>query len=102
MHVLKIATSGKELLLFFMEFLLHVIIITALICAHVPLCLQQYLWQTVRSGLKDDQKNPDWYCNLLQLQIVSHSGPAQHATHTVLGGYSYLVQAYGQAIYFGR
>lgn len=90
------------------------ILVMYLCCLHFPrqtqtarsVCvtaaLPGYLWQAVRSGLKDDQKNSNGHSDLLQLQVVSHPGPAQHTTHTVLGGHSDLAQTYGQVVKFGR
>lgn len=63
--------------------------------------LPGYLRQAVGPGLKDDQQNSDGHSDLLQLQVVSHPGPAQHPTHAVLGGHSDLAQTDGQAVQFG-
>lgn len=68
---------------------------------YVVVAMPVDLWQAVRSSLKDDQKNPNGHSDLLQLQVLSHPGPAQHTTHTVLGCYSYLTQTYGQTVKFG-
>lgn len=59
------------------------------------------LWQAVRSSLKDNQKNPNGHSDLLQLQVLSHPGPAQHTTHAVLGCNSYLAQTNGQTVKLG-
>ncbi len=63
--------------------------------------LPGYLWQAVRSGLKDDQKNSDGHSDLLQLQVMSHPGPTQHTTNAVLCGHGDLSQTNGQAVQFG-
>lgn len=62
----------------------------------------EYLRQTVGSGLEDDQQHSDGHGDLLQLQAMSHPGPAQHPAHAVLGGGGNLPQADGQAAQFGR
>lgn len=64
-------------------------------------CLPGYLWKAVRSGFKDNQKNSNGHSDLLKLQVLSHPGPAQHTTHTVLRSHGYLPHTYGQAVKFG-
>lgn len=63
--------------------------------------MTSYLGKAVRSGLEDDQKDSYGHGYLLQLQVVSHPGPAQHAAHAVPSRHSNLPQTDGQRGEFG-
>lgn len=58
------------------------------------------LRKAVWPWLKDDQQYSNGDCDLLQLQVVCHSSPAQNPANTLLRGHCDLTQANGQTVQF--
>jgi len=46
--------------------------------------LLTYLWETVRTGLKNHEKNPNRHRHLLQFQVFRYSCSPNYAADTVL------------------
>lgn len=58
------------------------------------------LRKAVWPWLKDDQQYSNGDSDLLQLQVVCHSSPAQNPANTLLRGHCDLTQANGQTVQF--
>lgn len=56
------------------------------------------LREAVWPWLKDDQQYPYGDCDLLQLQVVCHTGPSQNPPNAVLRGHCDLAQTDGQTV----